>query len=91
MAQARSRKDSSGLLSMKLWQSAFTPAEWRKMLEQGDDRTMARGLREATLRGRPFGSDGFIREIESNLGRPLHASPTGRPKKKPLSHAEQDE
>ncbi len=61
-----SGRDSTGLLSMKLWKSAFTPSEWRRMLDQDDDPNLSRRKR-ATLRGQPLGSKGFMRKIEIKM------------------------
>jgi putative transposase len=77
-----SQTDSTGLLSMGWWESGFTPAQWRQMLEREDDPTLRHRLKQATLRGQPFGSDRFVREIETKLARPLRPSPVGRPKRK---------
>jgi len=41
-------QDQSGLLKMDLWQAAFTPAEWRKMLETPEEPMMLTGIRNAT-------------------------------------------
>ena len=83
-----SGQDSTGLLSMGLWQAAFAPAQWRQMLEQGDDPNLRRRLRQATLRGWPCGSASFAREIEDKLGRQFCISPSGRSKKEILSPSE---
>jgi len=75
---------------MGWWESAFTPVQWRQMLEREDDPSLSLPLKQATLRGRPFGSDRFVREIETKVGRPLCPSPVGRPRRKaPLPHEEQ--
>jgi len=71
-------RDSTGLLSMELWKSNFQPAEWRPSLEQEDDPALRQRLKLATRRGRPCGSDTFIREIETQLGRQLRPSPIPR-------------
>ncbi|MBZ5555081.1 MAG: transposase [Acidobacteriia bacterium] len=44
--------DPSGLLSMDLWQAAFTPAEWRKMLETPEEPGMLTDITNATRHGR---------------------------------------
>lgn len=82
-----SQTDRTGLLSMGWWESAFTPDQWRQMLEREEDPSLRLRLKQATLRGRPFGSDRFVREIEAKVGRPLRPSPVGRPKMKaPVPH-----
>jgi putative transposase len=74
-------QDPSGLLDLKLWRAAFTPAEWKQMLRQADDTTAVKHLKEATLRGRPWGSSAFVTHLEGELGRRLRALPLGRPQK----------
>jgi hypothetical protein len=38
-------------------------------------------LQEASRRGRPFGGERFIEDLEKRCGRRLRALPVGRPKK----------
>jgi putative transposase len=45
-------RDESGLLEMDLWRAAFTPAEWRKILETPEEPTILTGIRNATRHGR---------------------------------------
>ena len=78
-------QDSSGLLNMDLWESTYTPVHWRESLEEDDDPAFRRRLWKATLRGRPCGSDSFIQEIETQLGRQFRHSPTDPLKMKQLS------
>ena len=44
---------------------------------------LAERLREATVRGRPFGGEGFAVELERKVERRLRPLPVGRPRKKP--------
>lgn len=74
-------RDPSGLLDLELWRAAFTPAEWEQMLRQPDEVTVAKELKEATLRGRPWGWNAFVRRLEGELDRRLRALPIGRPRK----------
>jgi REP-associated tyrosine transposase len=80
--------DSMGLLNMDLWESNFSPTHWRQLLEREDDPAFRRRLGQATLRGRPCGSDSFIEGIETELGRQLRPSlidPLGRKPPGPMS------
>jgi putative transposase len=60
------------------------PAEsthWSAWLAEGDDEKMLTTLRLHTRTGRPAGSRRFVANLESKMGRRLHAKPVGRPKK----------
>ncbi|MBZ5553760.1 MAG: transposase [Acidobacteriia bacterium] len=75
-------QDSMKMLNMDLWESTFSPARWQQLLERDDDPLFRRRLAQATLRGRPCGSDRFIAEIESELSRQLHISRIEHPRRK---------
>jgi putative transposase len=55
---------------------------WSDWLKDPDDETVIRNLRLCTRTGRPFGSDGFVTQLENQLGRKLRPRPGGRPAKK---------
>jgi putative transposase len=83
-AAAHCREDTSGRgLDLSEWRRSFSGARWREVL-----RTSVRGealeerLREATRRGYPLGSEGFVDRIGSMLGRELKPRPPGRPQAK---------
>jgi hypothetical protein len=72
-------KDDAGLLKLEAWLRDGPPKERRKMLRTGWEKQTVATLRQLTSRGRPLGSDGFIRKVESWVGRRLRPSPVGRP------------
>ena len=51
---------------------------WLTVEDVADDLKL---LRAATSSGRPCGSQEFVEEMETLLGRPLQAKPRGRPRK----------
>lgn len=75
-------RDEFGLIEPGLWAAEYEGPEWAAVLNEGtDDEAWQERLREATRRGRPFGSDGFVLDLESRCHRRLRANPTGRPPK----------
>lgn len=66
-------------LSLADWD--YSPAEWRRMLEEALPDDEVQKIRRATSRGRPLGSDAFLSKIEHAVGRRLRARPVGRPRK----------
>jgi putative transposase len=75
-------RDRSGLLDMHLWSSQYDGARWKDVLETSvEDEAWRQRLRDATVRGRPLGSDTFIQGLEDRLGCPLKPKPPGRPRK----------
>jgi len=71
-----------GFLSMTAWRQSFDSESWRAELARGHDEDAARGLREASMRGRPLGSREFAERIGRRLGRTVVPRPVGRPRKK---------
>ena len=69
----------SELLDISLWKEEIKFDEWRKLLEQPDDKDIVSKLWLSTSRGRPLGSDAFIAKLETKLGRRIRALPRGRP------------
>jgi putative transposase len=84
--QARSHvtgRDDSGLLDMTFWDEAYGGARWLAVLQTSiDEEAWQQRLREATLRGRPLGSEEFIDGLESQIGHRLRPNPPGRPPKR---------
>lgn len=76
-------QDDTGLLDMKPWRAAFTPQEWRAVLESGEDPEESEQLRRSTRTGRPLGGAEFVEELERRLGRMLRPRRPG-PKPKTL-------
>lgn len=57
----------------------YTHAEWMERLSAGLSREAQSGLELATRLGRPFGSTGFVRELERTFDRRLLPRRAGRP------------
>ncbi len=76
-------RDGSALLDLDAWSEQIDPAWWKDHIDEPEDETEMRELRLWTSRGRPWGSDRFVRNIEARLGRRLRPLPPGRPRKKP--------
>jgi putative transposase len=74
--------DRSGLLELSAWGKSMTDSGWRQTLGQRLDGETFSRLRLSTHRGRPLGSDRFLRKIESLLGRRLRPLPLSRRRKK---------
>jgi putative transposase len=75
-------RDRSGLLDMATWTADYDSIRWRRVLETSvDDEAWHLRLKEATLTGRPFGSDGFVGKLEGALGCRLRPRSAGRPRK----------
>jgi putative transposase len=72
--------DSFGLLDLRWWCGLYSPAEWRRILQQPEDQAIVEQIRRGTWSGRPLGSDRFIAKMESILGRRLRTPRRGRPK-----------
>jgi putative transposase len=82
-AQAHARgREASGHLEMSVWAGEYDEARWSRVLRTTiDDEAWQRRLEEATLRGRPLGSETFVDDLERRLGTCLRPSPPGRPPK----------
>ena len=77
-------QDHTGLLDMGAWGAAFTPHEWRQVLDSGEDQEENQQLRRSTRTGRPFGRPEFVEQVEASVGRTLRLRPPGRKAAKPL-------
>jgi putative transposase len=72
------------LLHLGVWQTLYDPRQWRLVLREGvDEADFQERIREASKRGRPLGSDGFVEKLEQEAGRRLRPNPPGRPRKNP--------
>lgn len=58
-----------------------TIADWSEYLSKFEDNNWEDVFRRSTRTGRPVGSESFIRQMESLMGRALKALPHGRPRK----------
>jgi len=75
--------DAARLVSMEAWRKQYTVERWREVLRTSfAEEALAERLREATARGRPFGAEEFVEELERKAERRLRPLPVGRPKKK---------
>jgi putative transposase len=63
--------DARNILDMSDWQQHGTSDEWRSLLIAPEELSAVRTLQQATFTGRPFGSEGFIDQLERRLDRPL--------------------
>jgi len=72
------------LLDMQAWRAQrISEQDWKNELAQPCDEATHTAIRNATETGRPLGSDEFISELESQVGRRLSPLPRGRPKNTP--------
>jgi putative transposase len=70
--------DDWGLTDLAWWREQGPAAHWAEVLEAGfRDAALAARLRTATRTGRPFGSEEFTRELESETGRLLRPQKRG--------------
>ena len=75
-------REEFGLAELGPWAADMTWPRWAEVLRKGsDDDAWQERLREATRRGRRFGGEGFVLELESRCHRHLRARPAGRPPK----------
>lgn len=69
------------MLEMERWRRRWTPAVWRKYIEDGESAAEVSALRRSTHTGRPLGSPEFVEALEELTSRPLAPRKGGRPKK----------
>ncbi len=75
--------DAARLLRVNEWRKQYTVERWREVLRASVvEEWLAERLREATIRGRPFGAEEFAHELEGKTERRLCPLPVGRPRKK---------
>lgn len=73
--------DPSGLLDLTQWTRAWDARRWKRRPSRPDDQGPMRRVRAHTGTGLPLGSDLFVSNLESTLGRRLRPLPIGRPRK----------
>lgn len=78
-ARAHTGLETSPLLDRGRWERRWTADSWKAVLEESDEE--AAPIRLATYSGRPYGSDAFVRALETLLGRQLGRRKGGRPSK----------
>ncbi len=84
--------DLARLLCMSEWRKEYTVERWREVLRtSAAEEFLAERLREATARGRPFGGEEFVEELERKAERRLRPLPVGRPRKKEEVPAEEQQ
>jgi putative transposase len=72
---------AGGVVDLAVWGAAWRPSDWKRLLGRSEDKQGMSQLRLSTSRGRPLGSDSFLRKAEAALGRRVRALPVGRPRK----------
>ncbi len=71
----------AGFVDLSPWQERYDWPSWREALRTSvDEEAFGRRLQEASRRGRPFGEEQFVDDLEKGCGRRLRARPVGRPK-----------
>jgi putative transposase len=82
-------RDEFGLVELGPWAAEWGGPQGACALNHGTgDEAWEERLRAATVRGRPFGSEGFVAELESRCHRRLRPNRPGRPPK-PTQSVEQ--
>jgi putative transposase len=67
-------------LNIEGWQREYDSERWRQVLATGvADGAWRDRIREATVAGKPVGSDEFVRRLADELGRSMKIRPRGRP------------
>jgi putative transposase len=75
-------RDGFALLELSQWGNEYDCARWRDVLRTSvEDEAWRRRLEEATIRGRPLGTESFVQSLEVRLDRSLRPKPPGRPAK----------
>ncbi len=81
-ARAHLGLEGANGLDLAAWRAEYTHEQWNDVLTLGaDEESFGRRLQEASRRGRPLGSEAFLRELESRAGRELRPLQVGRPRK----------
>jgi putative transposase len=76
------REDEFGLLNKTRWARQLSGLDWKKILQERQEKLELNKLRIYCRTGRPLGSDKFISKLEMIIGRRLRALPVGRPVKR---------
>lgn len=67
-------------LNTESWQREYDPERWQYVLETSvADAAFRDRIREATVSGKPLGSDHFVRRLAKEFDRPMEIRPRGRP------------
>lgn len=73
--------DFSGVIDEQRWLGLSRGLDWRAELKRRDDEDELARFRLATSTGRPWTSEAFLKKLEAESGKRLHALAPGRPKK----------
>jgi putative transposase len=75
-------QDASKRLEMSAWAGEYDSVRWSRVLRTTiDDEAWQRRLEDATVRGLPLGSEGFVDDLERRMALRLRPNPPGRPPK----------
>lgn len=75
--------DPDALLDLSAWRREYDPQRWKCVLESSvGEEELGQRIQEASLRGRPLGTEDYITELEREAGRRLRPLPVGRPRQK---------
>ena len=70
------------MVNLDDWRRQYTGERWREVLRTSvSEEALMERLREASVRGRPLGSEDFLGAMERKAARRLRPLPVGRPKK----------
>ena len=64
------------------WRKMSSGLNWKNVLREAVDECDVKRIRLHTHRGRPLGSDNFLRRMERRLGHRIRSLPVGLPRKK---------
>jgi putative transposase len=81
-------ESASPWLDRKLWGQRWSTGDWRAYLQDTQDESSQKAIRDSTYSGRPLGSPEFTRTLEKQAHRPLTRQRPG-PKKRSESRTEQ--
>jgi putative transposase len=71
--------DQDGFVDMRPWHEEYDAERWRDTLRLGvEEEGLRERLRQATMTGRPFGSDRFIEQLEHDSKRMLRPRTRGK-------------
>ena len=73
-------EDPLGLIDFSLWREVRGRGDWAECLSRPLDAETVQRLREATQRGVPWGSEGFVKALQRSTGRCLALRGPGRPR-----------
>jgi REP-associated tyrosine transposase len=75
------RAEPDTFLAMDLWRQHWSASTWQRFLGAGETESDLAALRKCTHTGRPFGSEEFVKKLETQTSRALAPRKGGRPVK----------